>query len=116
MHTRLAWSTHRDVQTCPKTVRGLGDTQNHPKTQLTRRETPKHPETPQKAPKLGARRVETGLVEVGALVSFRSTVHGTTKTFAAWGRGPTGRGFNIYFPARLTTPDWHYMKSTLEKL
>ena len=47
--------------------------------------------------------METGLVEVGALVSFRSTVHGTTKIFAPWGGGPTAPRVKSY-PRKVIRP------------
>ena len=50
IRTRVARSRPHRVQTRPKTVR-------------IPRHTPKRPETPQNAPKLAARRMETGLVE-----------------------------------------------------
>ena len=89
IRTRVARSRPHRVQTRPKTVR-------------IPRHTPKHPETPQNAPKLAARRMETGLVEVGALVSFRVLPFMAPPKFSPRGEGAPRRQESSPIPARLT--------------
>ena len=93
IRTRVARSTPHGVRTRPKTVRVPGH-------------TPKRPETPQNAPKpkLAARDC---LVVVCALVSFCSTVHGTTKISAGGGGAPP-RQESRPTSARFIRPNCHY--------
>ena len=60
------------------------------------------PETPQNAPKLAARRMETGLVEVGALVSFRVLPFMAPPKFSPRGEGAPRRQESSPMPERLT--------------